>query len=111
MVHPGMSASALQSSFVVGWDSSSPAAATRLDHLLAHELVHGWVHLDGEPDSVTWFDEGSADYFATVLRFRREVVATQATWSQPPGPDQRTPASALEPGGIGRMTWPDDLAG
>jgi hypothetical protein len=76
--YPGLSASAFPSSFVVGWDHGSPDAATRLDHTLAHELVHGWVHLDGEPDETVWFNEGAADYFATVLPLRHGLLSRSA---------------------------------
>jgi hypothetical protein len=84
--YPGLGASAFPSSFVVGYDGSSPPPPERTAHLLAHELVHGWLHLDGdpdgdpggEPDQMVWFDEGAADYFATVLPYRHGLLSPDA---------------------------------
>jgi hypothetical protein len=80
--HRGMSASAHPASFVVAMDPTTPADERVLQRTVAHELVHEWLHLDGPTDSVTWFNEGAADYYALVVSLRRGVIDDQTFLSE-----------------------------
>lgn len=72
--HRGANASAHPASFVMAMNPARPLDESRLYETLAHELVHEWLYLDGTPDEVTWFVEGAADYYSTVLPFRAGLI-------------------------------------
>lgn len=68
--HRGLNASAHPASFVMAVNPRRPLDTTSIAETVAHELVHEWLHLDGPTSEVTWFVEGSADYYALVLLHR-----------------------------------------
>jgi len=68
--HRGGNASAHPASFVMAMNPADPIGEASLYETLAHELVHEWLRLDGPVEDVTWFIEGSADYYSLVLPFR-----------------------------------------
>lgn len=71
---PGLSGAGFPMSFVVGFDATHPDTGPRMYHHLAHELVHSWVTLDGEHDFYSWYVEGLADYFSSVLPYRHGLI-------------------------------------
>ena len=78
--HPnrGANASAHPASFVMALNPADPLDETALYETLAHELVHEWLRLDGPVEDVTWFVEGSADYYSLVLPLRAGLVGEDA---------------------------------
>ena len=78
--HPnrGANASAHPASFVMALNPTDPLDETALYETLAHELVHEWLRLDGPVEDVTWFVEGSADYYSLVLPLRAGLVGEDA---------------------------------
>jgi len=76
--HRGASASAHPASFVMAMNPAQPLDEPKLYETLAHELVHEWLRLDGPDDEVTWFVEGSADYYSLVLPLREGLLDDEA---------------------------------
>ena len=72
--HRGASASAHPASFVMAMNPADPLDEPSLFETIAHELVHEWLALDGPAEEVTWFLEGSADYYALVLPLRTGLI-------------------------------------
>lgn len=68
--HRGAAASAHPASFVMALNPTNPLDEASLYETIAHELVHEWLHLDAPAEDVTWFVEGSADYYSLVLPLR-----------------------------------------
>lgn len=47
-----------------------------LKFLFAHEMVHNWVHLSDNPfGTCTWYVEGMAEYYSSVLPMRMGAVS------------------------------------
>ena len=46
--------------------------------MLAHEVVHEWLRLDGPVEDVTWFNEGAADYYSLVAPLRAGLIEETA---------------------------------
>jgi predicted metalloprotease with PDZ domain len=74
--HPdrGANASAHPASFVMATNPANPLEESKLYELIAHELVHEWLHLDGPDDEIRWFVEGAADYYSVVLPLRAGIL-------------------------------------
>jgi len=46
--------------------------------LFAHEMVHNWVHLSDTPfGTCTWYVEGMAEFYSSVLPFRAGIASKQ----------------------------------
>lgn len=76
--HRGASASAHPASFVMAMNPADPLGEASLYETVAHELVHEWLRLDGPTEEVTWFVEGSADYYSLVLPLREGMLDEEA---------------------------------
>lgn len=76
--HRGGSAAAHPASFVMSMNPANPLDEGSLFETIAHELVHEWLHLDGSAEEVTWFVEGSADYYSLVLPLREGMLDDDA---------------------------------
>lgn len=49
-----------------------------LQFLFAHEMVHNWVSLPDEPyGTCTWYVEGMAEFYSTVLPYRMGIVTPE----------------------------------
>lgn len=76
--HPfrGNGGSALPGSrgFMFGWSDEETQTTEELAGLLAHETVHNWPLLDGDPNVVSWFNEGAAEYYSILLPFRTGAI-------------------------------------
>ncbi|WP_088282138.1 hypothetical protein [Kineosporia sp. A_224] len=72
--HQGSAASAHPASFVMTVNPEGPVNERLLYSTVAHELVHEWLHLDGQAEEVTWFNEGAADYYSLVIPFREGLI-------------------------------------
>ncbi|MEV4363179.1 hypothetical protein [Nonomuraea sp. NPDC049625] len=78
--HPyrGNGGTALHRSFMFGWSEAESPAAEDLTSLLAHETAHNWPHLDGEHGDVSWYTEGTAEYYSIVLPHRAGLIDDDA---------------------------------
>lgn len=72
--HRGANASAHPAAFVMAMNPANPLDESSIYETVAHELVHEWLRLDGPTDEVTWFVEGSADYYSLVLPLRAGML-------------------------------------
>lgn len=66
------SGTSFNQSFVFGWGAGKAPGQDELQNLLAHEMVHNWLSLDG-PNSM-WYVEGGAEYYGNVLAFRAGLL-------------------------------------
>jgi predicted metalloprotease with PDZ domain len=64
----------LTRSFIFGYSETLPTSDTERESLIAHETVHTWLTLDGDQPSLSWYAEGLADYYATVLAHRSGLL-------------------------------------
>jgi predicted metalloprotease with PDZ domain len=76
--HRGVNGSAHPASFVMALNPAAPLDAASIYETLAHEVVHEWLHLDGETRDVTWFNEGAADYYSLIVPFRSGLITEAA---------------------------------
>lgn len=67
---------ALVKSFMFGYSDASAPTVDSLQSLLAHEMVHNWLQLEGEHGEVSWYDEGCAQYYSLVLSYRAGLLST-----------------------------------
>ncbi len=59
--------------------SSSEQFDSGLIFLFAHEMVHNWITLPDEPyGTSTWYVEGMAEFYSTVLPWREGLVSADA---------------------------------
>lgn len=76
--HPfvGNGGSALPGSrgFMFGWSDEKTQTTAALKRLLEHETVHNWTLLDGDPAEVSWYNEGTAEYYSLLLTLRTGVI-------------------------------------
>jgi predicted metalloprotease with PDZ domain len=74
--HPyrGGGGCSLTRSFIFGYSEALPTSDTERAALIAHETVHTWVTLDGDQPALSWYAEGLADYYATVLPHRAGMI-------------------------------------
>ncbi|MEU5031799.1 hypothetical protein [Streptomyces milbemycinicus] len=73
---PGNGGSAFPGSrgFMFGWSEAEQQSTEALKRLLAHETVHNWPFLQGEPADISWYTEGTAEYYSLVLPHRSGVI-------------------------------------
>ena len=76
--HRGLNASAHPASFVMAANPDKPLEESKLYETVAHELVHEWLRLDGRDHEISWFVEGSADYYSLVLPLRAGILDDDA---------------------------------
>ncbi|MGI5441708.1 hypothetical protein ACQEV4_31375 [Streptomyces shenzhenensis] len=76
--HPfrGNGGSALPGSrgFMFGWSDEETQSSEDLKRLLSHETVHNWPLLPGDPEAVSWFNEGTAEYYSLLLPHRFGLI-------------------------------------
>lgn len=74
----GLSGAALTRSFVTGWNDQLTQSGERLEAFVDHELVHGWIDIDGPYEETVWHNEGLADYYGVVIPFRVGLLSESA---------------------------------
>ncbi len=74
---------ALRRSFMTGYSKESIPALSDWFCTLAHEMVHNWpIMQEIETGDGTWFNEGCAEYYSTVLPYRAGLVDKEETLRQ-----------------------------
>jgi len=74
---------ALRRSFMTGYSKESIPALTDWFCTLAHEMVHNWPNMEEiETGDSTWFNEGTAEYYSTMLPFRAGLTDKEETLRQ-----------------------------
>jgi hypothetical protein len=66
----GGGGTALTRSFMFGYNDVKPPTADAIEALIAHEMVHNWPTLEGDHADVSWYTEGAAEYYSTLLSYR-----------------------------------------
>lgn len=74
---------ALERSYMFGWNDHQPVSVAEKQNLLAHEMVHNWPHLHDEPYGVTtWYAEGTAEYYSIMIPLRNGLITREQALSE-----------------------------
>lgn len=73
----GTGGTGLARSFMFGYHAPSKPTLDNLQGLLAHEMAHTWPGLQGEHGETSWYSEGTAEYYSTVLSWRAGAITTE----------------------------------
>ncbi len=74
---------ALERSYMFGWNDRQPVSVEGMLNLLAHEMVHNWPHLHDEPYGVTtWYAEGTAEYYSVMIPLRHGLITREQALSE-----------------------------
>lgn len=73
----GTGGTGLARSFMFGYHAPSEPTLDSLQGLLAHEMAHTWPGLQGEHGETSWYSEGTAEYYSTVLSWRAGAITTE----------------------------------
>lgn len=69
----GTGGTALPRAFMFGYHPPSKPTVDQLQSMLAHEIAHGWLSMQGEHGETAWFSEGAAEYYSLILAYRAGV--------------------------------------
>jgi hypothetical protein len=73
----GTGGTGLARSFMFGYHAPSKPTVDSLQGLLAHEMAHTWPAMQGEHGETSWYSEGMAEYYSTVLSWRAKAISTE----------------------------------
>lgn len=73
--YDGAGGTALARSFMFGYPPGG-AAVEDLQGLVSHEMAHTWPSMQGEHGETSWYTEGMAEYYSTVLSWRSQAIDT-----------------------------------
>ena len=65
-------------SFLFGWGTGKVPTTENLESLISHEMTHNWSIIDGEHADISWYTEGGAEYYSTLLSFRAGLITPDA---------------------------------
>lgn len=75
--------SAMERSYMFGWNDTEPVSVADKQSILAHEMVHNWPHLWDEPfGNTSWYSEGAAEYYSVVLPLRMGLISPQTALAE-----------------------------
>jgi hypothetical protein len=72
----GTGGTAFASSFAFGYHAPSAPTVDHMQFVIAHEIAHNWLEMEGEPGVATWYLEGSANLYSTLLSHRGGIIST-----------------------------------
>lgn len=75
--YPSGGGTAATRSFMFGWSAQRPATADELEALLSHEMTHNWPQLEGSHGETSWYSEGNAEYYSTLLSWQAHVISPE----------------------------------
>lgn len=73
---------ALLRSFMFGYSNKVTPTAESIQLLLAHEMVHNWVELQGGMEDKTLFAEGAAEFFSLFESHKANVLSEDELLAQ-----------------------------
>jgi len=74
---------ALERSYMFGWNDRQPVSVADKQNLLAHEMVHNWPQLNDNPYGVTtWYAEGTAEYYSIMIPLRHGLITKEQALSE-----------------------------
>ena len=69
---------ALERSYMFGWNHHQTVTVAEKQNLLAHEMVHNWPRLNDQPYGVTtWYSEGTAEYYSIMIPLRSGLITKE----------------------------------
>ena len=108
---PGYGGTALTRSYLFGYEKNDTVSLDDLQDLLAHEMVHNWPTMDdSEAGRGTWYLEGSAEYYSTIVPFElgmRSAEKTAEVINRKAGCYWQNPMHTLSNAELGRLYWKD----
>lgn len=70
-------------SFMSGYSAFGSVDVQQWYNILAHEMVHNWPYMDDHITGTgTWYTEGTAEYYSTVLPYRAGLADDEYTLRQ-----------------------------
>lgn len=70
-------------SFMSGYSAMGGVDIEQWYNILAHEMVHNWPYMDDHiPGMGTWYTEGTAEYYSTMLPYRAGLADVEYTVRQ-----------------------------
>lgn len=70
--------SAAYRSFMAGYSAYGTTKWDRMYTLLCHEMIHNWPMMDDSiTGTATWYNEGCAEYYSTMLPLRAGFASTE----------------------------------
>lgn len=73
----GTGGTGLARSFMFGYHPPAKPTVDSLQGLLAHEMAHTWPAMQGDHGETSWYSEGMAEYYSTVLSWRAGAISTE----------------------------------
>ncbi len=68
---------ALADSFMFGYSDEKIPTTTTMRNMLAHEIVHNWPRIEDTEANRIWYDEGTAEYYCTMLPYRAGMTTLE----------------------------------
>lgn len=72
----GTGGTGLARSFMFGYHAPAKPTVDSLQGLLSHEMAHTWPAMQGDHGETSWYSEGMAEYYSTVLSWRAKAIGT-----------------------------------
>lgn len=108
---PGSGGTALKRSYIYGYGKDDAVSLDELQDLLAHEMVHNWPTMKDDPAGLgTWYVEGSAEYYSTMVPFElgmRSAEKTAEVINRKAGAYWKNPMHHLSNMELGKLYWKD----
>jgi hypothetical protein len=73
----GSNGTALIRSFMFSYSDGLNQTTRQLKDLLSHEMTHNWPSLEGRAGDISWYTEGTAEYYSGILSLRAKVISPQ----------------------------------
>lgn len=107
----GNGGTALTRSYLYGYGKDDRVDLDDLQDLLAHEMVHNWpTMIDDPPGKGTWYVEGSAEYYSTMVPMEmgiRSIAKTAEVINSKAGAYWKNPMHNLSNEELGKRYWTD----
>ncbi len=69
---------ALQRSYMFGWNEAEPVSVSSMQNILAHEMVHNWPSLNDNPYGISsWYAEGTAEFYSIMIPLRAGLITKE----------------------------------
>ena len=108
---PGDGGTAFSRSYIYGYGKDDRVDLDDLRDLLAHEMTHNWPTMRDEPPGLgTWYVEGSAEYYSTIVPMEMglcDLEHTAAVINEKAGSYFSNPMMGLSNEELGRRYWQD----
>lgn len=108
---PGGGGTALTRSYIYAYGEGDAVTVDSLQDLLAHEMVHNWPTMrDDPPGAGTWYVEGSAEYYSTIIPMEMGICPLERTAeviNEKAGSYYENPMRDLSNLELGKLYWED----